>query len=193
MLSALLGLIGVLVGVFLTQLFIISSEWRNRRLDAMVTVAAAMGRILGAHERLYEIFRAGITPPLTDDRVVRALTERSEAHNDWRSASSRLRILIPDDLRLAEAMENFNKSRELGSKWVLAYLEAGEVFDFTSVQETDSTSWHGMRDARHEFMACSRDRSQLDARFSARLRFAFWARSVRLRNRAAKRRSIAPP
>lgn len=50
---------GVLVGVFLSQVFTIAHESRARRLDALVGLVAASGRMIGAYERLLELFEGG--------------------------------------------------------------------------------------------------------------------------------------
>ena len=54
MLPALLGLLGVLAGAPLTQIFTATSERRGRRLDALVQWTVASGRVVSAHEHLYE-------------------------------------------------------------------------------------------------------------------------------------------
>jgi hypothetical protein len=173
MLSALLGLIGVLVGALLTQLFAASSEWRNRRLDAMVAVAAASSRVIGAHERLHELFVGGESPPLSDERVIRALTERSDAHNDWRIARSRLIILIPDDQRLIDATDRFERYRRTGTRWVHAYLKDVQGFLPEDIKDLQTDAWVGMRESRIEIGNLCRMRSQRDTRWGGRLRRQF--------------------
>jgi len=174
MLSALLGLIGVLVGALLTQLFTASSEWRSRRLEAMVAIAAASSRVIGAHERLHELFVGeGNNPPLSDERVVRALTERSEAHNDWRTARSRLYIIIPDDQLLIEATDRFEKYRRAGTKWVHEYLKDVQGFHREDVKDIQTEAWVGMREGRIEIGGLCRTRSQRDARWDGHLRQRF--------------------
>jgi hypothetical protein len=169
MLSALLGLIGVLVGAFLTQLFTASSEWRSRRLEAMVAVTSASARVIGAHERLYELFIGGRSPSLSDERVIRALTERSDAHNDWRISRSRLIILIADDQQLIEAIDRFEEWRKSATPWVHAYLENPDVFNHEDYRELQTKAWAGMRAARIEIGDLSRVRSQRDAQLRDRL------------------------
>ena len=88
----------------------------------MASVTAST-RVLGAHERLYDIFQPGIAPPLTDDRVIRALTERSEAFLEWRIARARLEIVVSDDNLLKDAMDGFNKTYAKDS-WISSYLRA---------------------------------------------------------------------
>lgn len=61
MIAALAGLFGVLVGVFLSQVFAIAHESRARRLDALVGLVAASGRMIGAYERLFELFEEAVT------------------------------------------------------------------------------------------------------------------------------------
>ena len=70
MIATFLGLFGVLVGVFLSQVFTIAHESRARRLDALAALVAASGRMIGAYERLFELFEGGTSPPLDEDRVV---------------------------------------------------------------------------------------------------------------------------
>lgn len=174
MLPALLGLIGVLVGALLTQLFAASSEWRSRRLEAMVDITAASSRVIGAHERLHELFvGGGENPPLSDERVIRALTERSDAHNDWRIARSRLTILIPDDQRLIEATDRFDRYRQTGTKWVRAYLVDVQGFHQEDVKDLQTDAWVGMRQCRIAIADLCRMRSQRDARWDGRLRQRF--------------------
>ena len=173
MIAALLGISGVLVGAVLTQLFATSSEWRNRRLIAMVEVAAASGRVVGADDRLYEILHGGNTPPLTDSRVVAALTERNEAHYDWRRARAQVEILIADDKRLDQAMDHLAVHRAEASVWILTYLKDGEYFKYADFTEVDKRSWRGMRAARFEIMDYSCLRSRLDARWFSLLSLRF--------------------
>jgi len=49
--AAFVGLVGVLVGVFLEPG--VHDESRARRLDALVGLVAASGRMIGAYERLF--------------------------------------------------------------------------------------------------------------------------------------------
>jgi hypothetical protein len=169
MLAALLGLCGVFVGAFMTQLFASSSEWRGRRLDAMVGVAVASGRVIGAHDRLYDLLQSPEIPALTSDRAIAALKERSDAHVEWRAARARLAILIAEDQDLYHAMQRFDASRGDGSRWVMHYIQKGEAFRSNDVSELQDNAWKGMRKARHEIMDYSRVRAQLDARWSRRL------------------------
>lgn len=60
MFAALIGLLGVLVGGILTQFFALSNDWRNRRMEAMVATVSASIRVLGAHERMYDLFYQGM-------------------------------------------------------------------------------------------------------------------------------------
>jgi hypothetical protein len=96
MFAALIGFLGVLVGGILTHLFTASADWRNRRMEAMVASVIASTRALGAHERIYDLFQQGKALPLTDDRVIRALTEHNEAFLEWRIARARLEIVVSD-------------------------------------------------------------------------------------------------
>jgi hypothetical protein len=165
MFAALLGFFGVLVGAILTYLFSISSEWRNRRMDAMVAVVTASTRVVGAQERMYGLFQAGDAPPLTDDRAMRALTELSEAHNEWRIARARMTILIPDDEPLKEAIVHFADRREAATECYSDYPK--EYVD------REHKAWEEMRDARRNIVTCCQIRSQKDARLRERLRLPF--------------------
>lgn len=60
MIAALIGLIGVLVGVFLSQVFTMAHESRAKRLDALVSIVAGPGRMIGAYERIFEFLRAAL-------------------------------------------------------------------------------------------------------------------------------------
>jgi hypothetical protein len=124
MLAALLGFVGVLVGAILTHLFAISNEWRSRRMEAMVASVTASIRVLGAHEGTYHLFLGGGTPPLTDDRFIRAFTERNDAFTEWRIARARLEIVVSaDDERLKQAIDRFNAIYVATDGWVSAYLK----------------------------------------------------------------------
>ena len=61
--AAFVGLFGVLVGVFVSQVFTIAHKSRARRLDALAALVAASGRMIGAYERLFELFEGGTSPP----------------------------------------------------------------------------------------------------------------------------------
>lgn len=165
MLAALLGLCGVLVGAVLTQLLAVSAERHRTRLEAMVEVAVASSRVLGAHERLYEmLFLGGEIPPVASERANAALKERSEAHYDWRSARSRLEILIAEDAQLYDAMKKFEEFRDQATDWVRAYVQQGTSYDYTKHLNSQVQAWNGMRTTRHELMEISRVRAERDSR-----------------------------
>ena len=171
MFAALIGVLGVLIGGILTHLFAISADWRNRRMEAMVASVTASTRVLGAHERLYDIFQPGIAPPLTDDRVIRALTERSEAFLEWRIARARLEIVVSDDHLLKDAMDGFNKTYAKDS-WISSYLKEGEHFHFAAIADNEEATWKEMRTARHDIITRCQVRSRQDARWRERIRLA---------------------
>jgi hypothetical protein len=177
MLAALLGVFGVFVGAFLTQIFATSAEWRSRRLEAMVEVAAASGRMIGAHERLFELFIGDTSPPLSEDRAVMALRERSDARYNWRAARARLEIVIADDPEIYKAMNEFERCLVMATKWITAYQEEGSNFRFSNYGRIDRESWVGMRAARVMLMRCARLRSQRDAQWNGRLRLKFAKKS----------------
>ena len=173
MLAALLGFFGVLVGAILTYFFSISSEWRNRRMEAMVAVVTASTRVVGAHERMYGLFQAGDAPPLTDDRSIRALTELGEAHNEWRTARARATILIPDDEPLKEAIARFAARREAATECYADYPKEGVNFRFSDYADRKHKAWEEMREARRSIVTCCQIRSQKDAHLRERLRLPF--------------------
>jgi hypothetical protein len=173
MLTALLGFIGVLVGAILTYLFSISNEWQNRRLETMVAVVTASARVVGAHERMYGLFQEGGTPPLTDDRAARALTELGEAHSEWRIARARAAILIPDDEPLNEAIVRFTDSREAATELYLDYPRLGVNYRFSDHKDREHQAWEQIRDARRSIVTCCQIRSQKDSRLHERLRLPF--------------------
>ena len=70
------------------------------RLDALVAIVAVSGRMIGAYERLFEMFEGGTSPRLNEERVVRVTTERLSAHTEWREARARVEILLADDAHL---------------------------------------------------------------------------------------------
>jgi hypothetical protein len=173
MFAALFGFFGVLVGGILTHLFAISNEWRNRRMEAMVASVSACIRVLSAYERVFDIFQGGGAPPLTDDRVVRALTERNRALTEWRVARARLQIVVSDDERLKQAIGRFDTVYREAVGWVSAYLKKGEDFRFSDFADVDHKIWGEMRAARDEIITRCQVRSRQDARWRERIRLAF--------------------
>ncbi len=173
MFAALFGFFGVLVGGILTHLFAISNEWRNRRMEAMVASVTASIRVLSAHERIYDLFQGKGTPPLTDDRAIRALAERSEAFTEWRIARARLEIVVSDDERLNQAIDRFNAAYGAAGGWVSAYLKEGEDFHFGDFAGAQNKIWKEMRAARHDIITRCQVRSRQDAHWRERIRLAF--------------------
>jgi hypothetical protein len=172
--AALIGLLGVLVGGILTQFFALSNDWRNRRMEAMVATVSASIRVLGAHERMHGLFYQGNAPHLTDDRVIRALEERSEAFLEWRVARARLEIIVSDDELLKDAVDKFNKTFEQDDEvWISAYLKEGESFRFEDIKDQEEEIWKEIRAARHVIITRCQFRSRRDARWHERVRLAF--------------------
>lgn len=166
MLAALLGLCGVFVGAVLTQLLAVSAERHRRRLEAMVGVAVASSRIIGAHERLYEmLFFGSEIPSVESAHANAALMERSEAHYDWRGARARLEILIAGDAQLYDAMQKFDDFRSQATAWVRPYVQQGTRYDYKKYIDLQVQTWKGMRATRHELMEISRARSERDLRW----------------------------
>jgi hypothetical protein len=104
---------------------------------------------------------------------MRALTELSEANNEWRIARARVAILIPDDGPLKEAIERFADRREAATECYLDYPKEGVNFCFSDYADRESKAWEQMRDARRNTVTCCQVRSQKDARLRERLRLPF--------------------
>lgn len=175
MFAALIGFLGVLVGGILTHLFTASADWRNRRMEAMVASVTASIRVLGAHERIHDLFQQGKAPPLTDDRVTRALTEHNEAFLEWRIARARLEIVVSDDKLLKEAVDGFNGTCTEEDKYFISpYLKEGEHFRFVNeIADKEEAIWKEMRAARHNIITRCQIRSRQDTRWRERIRLAF--------------------
>lgn len=139
----------------------------------MVSVVTASTRVIGAHERLYGLFQGGDSPPLTDDRAVRALEELGEAHNEWRIARARAAILISDDESLTEAIALFAGNREAATECYLDYPRLGVNYHFSDYADREREAWVQMRDARRHIVTCCQIRSRKDARLHERLRLPF--------------------
>jgi hypothetical protein len=167
--AALIGLIGVLVGVFLSQMFTMAHESRAKRLDALVSIIAASGRMIGAYERLFELFEGGTSPPLHEDRVVQVTTERLSAHTQWREARARLEILLADDARLHAIVDDFEVIRADATRWARAYFQTGEAFNFADYAEIQRKSWEEMKAARQNLILAARHRAASDSRWLMRL------------------------
>jgi hypothetical protein len=167
--SGLIGLFGVLVGVFLSQIFTITQESRAKRLDALVGIVAASGRMIGAYERLFELFEGGSSPPLHEDRVVQVASERLSAHTEWREACARVEIILADDRHLSAAVNDFEIPRVEATLWARAYFQKGETFVFAEYDETQRMAWEGMKAARHRLIASAQQRAAADSRWLIRL------------------------
>lgn len=173
MFAALIGFLGVLVGGILSHFFAISADWRNRRMDAMVASVTASTRLLGAHERIHDLFFGGIAPSLTDDRAIRAFVESSEALVEWRIARARLEIVVFDDKLLGGAIDDFNNTYRKDSSWMSNYLKEGDKFNFAAIADKEEEIWKEMRAARHVIITRCQVRSRQDARWRERIRLAF--------------------
>jgi hypothetical protein len=174
MFAALIGFFGVLVGGVLTHLFSLSNDWRNRRMEAMVATVSASIRVLGALERMYDLFQQKDSPLLTDDRVIRALTERSEAFLEWRIARARLEIVVSDDKLLEDAVNGFNENfLKENNIWISPYLKEGALFRFGDIADQETAIWKEMCAARYDIITRCQVRSRQDARWRERIRLAF--------------------
>jgi hypothetical protein len=154
MLAAALGLVGVFVGAFVSQRLSASWQRRRERLEALVALVAASARMIGTHERLYELISPD-TSAATSEQIHQALIERSDAHADWRTANARAAILIPQDEPLHAAMSAFGRARADATTWMLDYQRLGPSFSFAKHRETEQESWQAMRQTRFDLIiAC---------------------------------------
>jgi len=163
MISALIGLFGVLVGVFLSQVFTITQESRAKRLDALAGIVAASGRIIGAYERLFELFESGSSPPLDEDRVVKVTSERLSAHTEWREACARVEIILADDRHLRAAVNDFEIPRADATRVARAYFQTGQDFVFAEYAEAEHAAWEGMKAARLRLITAAQQRAAKDS------------------------------
>lgn len=116
---------------------------------ALVALAAASARVIGAHERLYDLiapgaFAAARSRPLSSKR----LSERLDAHAEWRTAHARAAILIPRNEPLHAAISAFGRARATAIVWILDYQRHGPSFSFADHEESEMASWQAMRQAR---------------------------------------------
>jgi uncharacterized membrane protein YeaQ/YmgE (transglycosylase-associated protein family) len=187
MLTAVIGLIGVCIGGFLTQALAAMLQRRAQRLEALVAAVAASGRVIGAHERLHDLLLAvGGAPPVTSGEAQRALAERAEAHAEWRAAHARAQILCPSDPELLETLERFRDRRADATRWVREYQRLGEDFRSEDYHALQHQSWEGMRFARYDMIIAAQRAVQRDTR---------WLPLSASRRRAlrAQRREAIPP
>ena len=169
MVTAVIGLIGVCVGGFLTQALSAMLQRRAQRLDALVAAVAASGRVIGAHERLHDLLlAAGGAPAVTSGEAQRALAERAEAHAEWRAAHARAQILCPSDTELVETLERFRDWRAAATRWVREYQRLGEDFRGEDYQALQHESWEGMRFARYDMIVAAQRAVQRDTRWLPR-------------------------
>ena len=163
--TATLGLVGVLVGAFLSQG--LSALWQRRkeRLEALVELVSANARVISAHERLYDLFAAGASPALNSDQVRQTLAERSEAHAQWRTSHARVEILIPDDEPLQAAIDDFGRGRASATVWIREYQSLGTAFSLADHAAAQEKAWLEMRHARYSLIAAGQAIASRDARW----------------------------
>jgi hypothetical protein len=153
MLTATLGLVGVLVGAFVSQRLSASWQRRRERLEALVALVATSARVVGAHERLYELIAHGASD-VASEQVQQALAERGEAHAEWRTANARAAILMPDNEPLHAAMSGFGRARASATRWVQQYQRLG-ASSFADYEESERASWRAMHNSRDHLIAAS--------------------------------------
>ena len=154
MLSATLGLVGVLVGAFVSQRLSAAWQRRRERLEALVALVAASARVIGAHERLYELIAHG-TAEAASEQIQRAFIERSDAHAEWRTANARAAILMPQNEHLHTAMRGFGRARASATHWIQQYQRLGASFSFADYEDSQVNSWRAMRQTRTLLIAAS--------------------------------------
>lgn len=165
MLTAGLGLVGVLVGAFLSHGLTASWQRRKERLEALVALVAANARVIGAHERLYDLFLDGNGPGVASEQSQRALVERGEARAALQTAQARAAILIPGNEPLESAMEDFRRARCAAAVWIRRYQQLGPAFSFGEYEEQDREAWLALRAARDDVIAACQAVASLDARW----------------------------
>jgi hypothetical protein len=171
MLTAALGLGGVLVGAFVSQRLSASWQRRRERLEALVALAAASARVIGAHERLYDLIAHGTSAAAVEQiQTQRALIERAEAHAEWRTAHARAAILIPRNEPLHAAMSAFGRARAAAIVWILDYQRLGPSFSIAGYKESAQESWQAMRQARFDLIVAGQAIALEDERWLPVLR-----------------------
>lgn len=165
MLAAGLGLAGVLIGAVLTQSLSASWQRRKERLESLVALVAASARVIGAHERLYELFFDGSSPPPDSEEARQALRERTEGHAQWRTAQARTEILIPESDALKTAIDDFGRGRAAATLWVQEYRRLGADFSLADHEEPQRDSWQAMRHARYQLIVAGRAVSRHDSKW----------------------------
>jgi DNA transposition AAA+ family ATPase len=169
MLTASLGLIGVLIGAFVSQTLSASWHRRRERLEALVALVAANTRLIGAHEHLHSlIVYAELTS--TSEQAQRAITERSDAHAEWRTAHARTAILIPQNESLHAAIARFARAREAATVWIRDYQRLGSAFSFADYKESEDEAWRAMHRARLDLIAAGQAIAFEDANWLPLLR-----------------------
>lgn len=169
MLTAALGLIGVLIGAFVSQALSASWQRRRERLEALVALVAANARVIGGHERLFDLVFYGAAAG-TSEQIQRAFIERGDAHAEWRTAHARAAILIPGNEPLDAAIARFRVARESADAWVAEYQRLGSAFSFDDHKESERESWKAMRQARWDLIAAGQVIVQDDASWLPLLR-----------------------
>jgi hypothetical protein len=147
MLTAALGLVGVLIGAFVSQNLSASWQRRRERLEALVALATANARLIGAHERLHSLIVYAELAN-TSEHVQRAIIERGDAHAEWRTANARTAILIPGNEPLNAAIARFASARESATAWIRDYQRLGSAFSFADHKESEHEAWRAMHRAR---------------------------------------------
>jgi hypothetical protein len=111
MLTALIGVLGIVIGAILAQVLTMSRDRRAARSDALVKVATAAASVIAAHERLHKLLtiEQNLDPRSEHARV--AFQARTLAHAEWRAATARARILMPTETELHRAATEFGNHR----------------------------------------------------------------------------------
>jgi hypothetical protein len=151
MLTATLGLAGVLIGAFVSQNLSASWHRRRERLEALVALAAANARLIGAHEHLHSVI-VGAKLARASEQVQRAFTEWGDAHAEWRTANARAAILIPGHEALNASIARFVRARESATVWIRDYQRL-DSFSFADYKESEHEAWRAMHRARLDLIA----------------------------------------
>jgi hypothetical protein len=179
MLTALMGVLGIVIGAILAQVLTMSRDRRAARSDALVRVVTAAASVIAAHERLHELLTIEQDLDPRSEHARMAYQARTHAHAEWRAATARARILMPTETELHQAATEFGTHRANATPWVHTRIRPGTARD-TSVDAQEHEAWLGMRSSRHALIAAAQQIAAADARLWPNLRF-------RSRNKAKDR------
>lgn len=166
MLTALIGVIGVVCGAVVASLLATTRDRRIDRTDALIQLVTAAANVIAAHERLHELSVVEGTLDPHAERGRLALQARTDAHAGWRVATARTRILMPTATRLTGAMDNFDHARASATPWVHAQISPSVATARGSynLDEAEHAAWTTMRASRHLLIEAAQEIAVHDSR-----------------------------